>query len=161
MRCRKWLLLLTGLFGAWGMSAPARAAHPGMDAWEIAYDKPEEVKEVWLHLRYRFWDPKVDGDVPSRRELETVRLKAAPQRLRIAVFAGPGGSAIRVNDLEEQGGGAGIALGSSYVKAARPKPNSDGVYVLAQAPGDPRHPAALGDTQNATAWIELEIELRP
>jgi hypothetical protein len=166
MNCPKPLLVAGFLMAlgvspsAWGeITAADREAHPGMRAWEIDYDKPEDVKNVRLCLRYGYWDPKVEGDVSSGSDLQNMRIKAAPAHLAIKIFVGPKRSAIQVNDLPERTGGSGLAL-DSYAMASKPKPNYNGAYVLAQK-AVPGVSAKMGDVQDAESWLELEIGLQP
>ena len=39
-------------------------------------DEPAEVKGMSIHLDYKFWDPKVDGDVPGRARVRVQTVNA-------------------------------------------------------------------------------------
>ncbi len=144
-----------------GLLVPCRAATPGETTWTLHYAVPEDVKVVVLTLAYKWWDPKIDGDVASSKELLEAKVKLPPGQttvpIRISLSAGK--SVITVGGKTFTG--KGWTIDSTFAHASEPKPNYDGFYVLAQKPGDSKNPTAMGDSQNASAWIELGISPQP
>ena len=141
------------------------AASPGVTQWVIAYDVPEDdVKSLDLTLSYRFWDVNVDGDVPTTRVLFTGSVKLAPGHAKVSITISLDAKkseilidGVPVKSLSGKPG-KGFPLDASSAIAAVPKPNANGFYVLAQKSIDPKKPVAMGDTDEASSWIDLEID---
>lgn len=165
-------------------AAEISVAKPDEIAWTVPYTRPEGVTTLELTLAYRFWDPKVDGDVASKTMLlhATVKLQPDQKAFPIAIYIsrkesriaiegkgmeirGATGTISPVDVYQVRAGqeysGKGFHIDASFAKATAPKPDSDGSYVLAQKPVDAKHPAAMGDVQDASAWIELGISPQP
>jgi hypothetical protein len=131
------------------------AGHSGMLGWKVKYAKPDEVQDVCIELFYKFWDPNVDGDVPSKKKMCVVWSRKAPKTVSFTVFLNAKKSVIVVDGKANPG--AGCPLDATFAVAQKPNRNGDGVYVLCQKPVDPKQPAEMGNTQDAAAWIELGI----
>lgn len=114
-----------------------------------------------LMLCYKTWDSSVEGDVPTTQILLKTRVKftGTPGKIPIVIFLGADKSTLTIQGRSIPG--KGFRLDPSFTPAAEPKPNYDGTYVLAQKPVDAKNPAAMGDVQNASAWIELGIIPQP
>jgi len=144
------------------MAVPGHAAGPDESKWLISYPVPEDVKAITVTLSYCFWDPKIDGDLASKKVLLTtiqVKIEPGQKTIPIQILLNGGKSVVIVG--KQLFRGKGRFLDTSFVRAATPKPNYDGTYVLAQKPGDPKNPAPMGQVDEASAWIELGIDLKP
>jgi len=154
--------ILVGVLMGLMMVLSGRAAGPDESKWLIHYAVPEDVKAVNVTLSYHFWDPKVDGDVSSKKILLTakvVKLEPGQKTVPIQILLNGGKSVVIVGKKLYRGWG--YLLDASFARATEPKTNYDGFYVLAQKPVDAKKPAPMGDVQNAAAWIELGIEPQP
>jgi hypothetical protein len=142
--------------------SPLRAFGPDESKWLINYTVPDEdVKTITVSLEYRWWDPNVDGDVPSKKVLltaEHVKLPPGQKQVPIQVLLNGAKSVVIVGNQAYRG--KGKLLDDSFVRATEPKLDYDNCYVLAQKAVDPKKPAAMADTQNAAAWIRLAIDTR-
>lgn len=147
------------------MAKPASSADKAH--WIINYDVPEDVKSATLTLAYRFWDVNVDGDVSSKRVLLEGRIKfpSAKKSVSIEVTLRAKSSQVLVDGVAVKttsgDPGKGFRLDPSFARAPVPKLNENLAYVLAQQPVDLKKPAALGNTGEASAWIELGIDVQP
>ena len=151
-----WLILFLAII------VPSHAAGPDESKWLVIYTIPENVTSVTVTLKYCFWDPKVDGDASTKKVLlTTTAVKLDPGRKTIPVQILLNGAKSVVIVGKQLFRGKGRLLDPTFVRATEPKTNYDGYYVLAQKPVDAKNPAAMGDTQNAAAWIELGIEPKP
>jgi len=151
LRILIWALLLAMMF------LPARTADPDESKWDFSYPLNEGVKSVVVTLSYRWWNPKVDGDLPSKKVLlmtTKVEIKPGQASLPIQVLLNGGKSVMVVGTQLFRG--KGFLLDAAYCREASPKPNADGFYVLARKPTDPKDPS--GDP---SAWIELGIDPQP
>lgn len=142
-------------------AAPNPPVNPDETRWIVDYPVPEDVGALDLTLSYGFWDPKIDGDLASKKTLLRARVKLVPGQkdVSILVTLNTGESTITVAKVVTAG--KGFHIDSTFTRTAIPKPNYDGFYVLAQQPVDPKNPAEMGDVQNAAAWIELGISPQP
>ena len=161
LRCAAILCGLMLFKSAWADDSAAKVVaisdplHPGMLGWKIDFTKPADQKDVYITLRYKFWNPKIDGDVPSKQTLNLVRYQNAPPELVFKVFVSRLGSVIAMGGPVSKGDGC--PLDDRFAVVKEPNRNPDGVYVLCQKPVDPANPAAPGDTQEAAAWVELGL----
>jgi len=155
------VIVLSWLFVFFTMMVPCHAFGPDESKWSISYPVPEGVKAVTVTLAYRYWDPKVDGDVASKKVLltEHVTLGSGQKSVPVQILLNGGKSVVVVGKQAFKG--RGRLLDESFARAKEPKTNPDGFYVLAQKPVDPKKPAAIGDVQNADAWVELGIDPQP
>jgi hypothetical protein len=142
------------------LALPGRAAGPDESQWKFNYPVPDEdVKSVVVTLSYRWWDPKVDGDLASKKVLlasTTVSITPGQKSIPIQVLLNGGKSVVIVGTQVFRG--RGRLLDATFVRATEPQLNYNGFYVLAQQSSDPKKPAAMADSQSASAWIELGIE---
>jgi hypothetical protein len=153
-----WILALFMV----AMIGLSRAAGPDESKWKFDYPVNEDVKAVVVTLSYRWWDPKVDGDLASKKVLLTttkVVIKPGQTSLSIQVLLNGGKSVVIVGTQLFRG--KGRLLDASFARATEPPLNYNGFYVLAQQPLDAKNPAVMGDVQSASAWIELGIVPQP
>jgi hypothetical protein len=157
MAKRIWIWLAAVLLMA---AMPGRAYGPDESRWSFNYVIPDEdVKTVTVTLSYRWWDPKVDGDLASKKVLltaNTVKLEPGQKSVPIQVLLNGGKSVVMVGKQIFRG--RGYLLDASFARATEPKLNYNNLYVLAQKPVDAKNPAAMADVQSAAAWIELGID---
>jgi hypothetical protein len=125
--------------------------HPGMLGWRVEFTKATDQPDMGIELFYKYWDPKIGGDRPAKRMMNLVWWRKAPARLSFTVFVDARKSQVVMNGNSRLG--RGCLIDATFAVAKEPRRNSDGIYVLCQKPVDPKHPADLGDTQDATAWM--------
>jgi hypothetical protein len=156
------IVLLMGLIVFGAMAIPARAFGPDESKWLINYTVPDEdMKTITVTLEYRWWDPKVDGDVPSKKVLltaEHVKLPPGQKQVPIQILLNGAKSVVIVGNQIYRG--KGRLLDASFARASEPKLDYDNFYVLAQKAVDAKNPAAMADVQDASAWIQLGIDTR-
>jgi len=120
--------VLLGVVVLWAMMASSHAFGPDESKWAISYPVPEGVKSVTVTLEYRWWDPKVDGDVASKKVLLTahVTLEAGQKSVPVQILLNGAKSAVIVG--KQLFKGKGRLLDDSFVRAQEPKTNADGFY---------------------------------
>ncbi len=77
---------------------PGLAFGPDESHWSFDYPVPDEdVRSVTVTLTYRWWDPKVDGDLASRKVLltsEVVKVAPGTKSVPIQVLINGGKSVV-------------------------------------------------------------------
>jgi len=134
------------------------APHARSHVWQISYAWPDQTTCAKIELSYKYWDASEDGDVPAKKLLNSSPMKNNGSFLSFSVHLTKEQSLLVLGNNNLGIVGHGFPLDASFVLAKHPKANADGYYILAQQSIDPKNPVAMGDTGEASAWIELSIE---
>ncbi|MCE0483282.1 MAG: hypothetical protein LV479_03475 [Methylacidiphilales bacterium] len=142
------------------LSLPLTLAADTAVHWNMQYQRPEDLHAVVLTIKYRYWDPNVDGDLASKKVLLEAKMELPSQnKIPFVISLSPDRTVLIVDGKKMIG--HGFRLDSTFARAAVPKLDADGFYVLAQKPVDPKNPAPLGHVDESSAWIELGISPQP
>ena len=109
--------------------------HPGMLAWKVDHVLPEDAGKPEIDLDYDYWDPRVEGDVFSKRRLGSAKIDSTPETLSFVILLSPKESLIALNGKELRGKRSSL-MNDKKVTIPAPR-TTDREDAIPPSPGSP------------------------
>jgi hypothetical protein len=135
--------------------------HPQMLTWKFDCNLPTDAGNPRIELNYEFWDPKVEGDAYSIKQLVSVPLRKPQATLSLVVLLSSKQSLIIFGGREFRGEGTPFLSNKGINISENPKLDSGtGGFMLAFKPLR-RAASQVSSYFDLESWVLLTITFHP